>query len=211
MAPTEEQISITSEDLQVLDRAGIDKDDMAQIIHEFARNIRRERFQSFSRPSGLTASEIHILRQGGASGLPTDEVAIDQAMGHLSLAQLRTELAQLHQASLSTKEVANLLGITPSRVRQRSGRSNRGLYSYDGPADERRYPIWQFDDCDVIPHLRQVLAALSDGTHPVAVSRFMITDSSDLEATDLDLHLAPRDWLIAGYWPEPVVALIRDI
>lgn len=211
MMPTEEQIPITSEDLQVLDRAGIDKDDMAQVLHEFARNIRRQRRPSLSRPSGLTPSEIQILKEGGASGLPTDEVAVDQAIGHLSLAQLRTEFVQLHQASLSTKEVANLLGITPSRVRQRSGLSNRGLYSYDGPSDEHRYPMWQFDSKEVIPHLRQVLKALSPDAHPVTVSRFMANGNPDLEAANLDLHVAPRDWLIAGYRPETVLTLIRDI
>jgi hypothetical protein len=50
---------------------------MAQVLHEFARNIRRQRRPSLNRPSGLTPSEIQILKEGGASGLPTDEAAVD--------------------------------------------------------------------------------------------------------------------------------------
>jgi len=136
MKPAEENILITSEDLKMLNRAGLDKDDIALMLHELARNIQQERTSSLNCTSGLTSSEIQILREGGSQGLPNEEVGINLAVEILSLAQQQVELNQLHQTSLCTKDVANLLSVTPARVRQLSVLSNRALYFYAGASDD---------------------------------------------------------------------------
>lgn len=50
--------------------------------------------------------------------------------------------------------MAKLLDVAPSRVRQLATPGNPGLYSYRSQSGDRRFPTWQFNDGNVIPHLR---------------------------------------------------------
>jgi hypothetical protein len=107
-------------------------------------------------------------------------------------------------ASLSTAEVADLLGRAQANVR-RSYLSG-DLYSpiKDG-GGRRRYPVWQFVGGRPVPGLRRVLAALPDGLHPLSVKAFMTAPVEPLEG------MTPVDWLVEGGSVDAVVTLATQV
>jgi hypothetical protein len=61
-----ELIHVPREDIQKLDEAGFTIDAISDLIHELAENVGRLN----PRSTGLSVSEVEILRAGGAKGLP---------------------------------------------------------------------------------------------------------------------------------------------
>ena len=46
---------------------------------------------------------------------------------------------------------------------------------------------------------------------PIAVQRFFMTVSNDLESSTLSRLLSPRDWLLADHFPERVKLLAMEL
>lgn len=88
------------------------------------------------------------------------------------------------------------LGLSPSAVRDRIRRKT--LYAYRAGA-RWRVPRWQISRGAVPPHLSDVLGALPSDTHPMTVTGFMTTPSTELDGK------APVQWLAAGGSPHPVL------
>jgi len=70
MLPEPELIPIDQKDARDLNAAGISKDDITILIHEFADDIRARRSDiTIRKPPALTKGEMDILEEGGVSGV----------------------------------------------------------------------------------------------------------------------------------------------
>jgi hypothetical protein len=117
----------------------------------------------------------------------------------------------LQRQSLSAQQVATLLKVSPARVRQLADPADPGLHFITSDKKLRAYPQWQFTDQGTIPHLRKILAVLNSAAHPVAIHRLMTLPSPDLASDEAEQKLSPRDWLISGHDPEPVIRLTTEL
>lgn len=126
---------------------------------------------------GLPADEASALDAVGAIAATADEVS-RQTLGTTA------RYAALLAGALRTAEVAALLGVSDGRVRQKL--RDRALYAIDDPAGRGHlFPRFQFDGGRPLPGLGEVLTALPDGVHPLAVESFFLEESPDLDP-DLD-------------------------
>lgn len=114
--------------------------------------------------------------------------------------------AVLAESALTVSGAATLLRIDPSRVRHRLGaRRLAGWKDQNG----WRLPAWQFTEDGVLPSLEVVLAAVPEGEPALVVAAFMTTKQDDLVIAGE--AVTPRQWLLAGGDPGPVVALARTL
>ena len=212
IAEPDSTINVDSQDLKALDEAGINKADIEKMLHAMAKDFRTLRNTAIQeQATGLTASEIEVLQEGGAYGLDDTSTVALMRSRRLAVMRLHLEMKQLQSDSLDASEVAKLLGISAARVRQLINPEKPGLYSFKGTRSKIWFPRWQFVESSPIPHLRSILKALSSQAHPVTVQQFMTQVNNDLWSSDLEENLSPRDWLIAGYPADPVLSLVRDI
>ena len=117
-----------------------------------------------------------------------------------------TEFAVIITDSLSVPQVADLLEVDQSRIRQRL--TERTLYGIKiGRA--WRIPRFQFKDHRQIRGLDQVLPQLPSTLHPVALRRWLSSASSDLELDDESV--SPLEWLEATGDAATVVAIAHDL
>jgi hypothetical protein len=122
------------------------------------------------------------------------------------LARTAAATAVLLAASLTVAEAATLLGVDPSRIRQRlAAGSLYGLKRADG----WRLPRFQFADGRLVPGIERVLPHLDRALHPLAVVRWFEQPDPDLEIDDAPV--SPRAWLLAGGDPAPVATLAADL
>jgi hypothetical protein len=154
--------------------------------------------------NALSEQEEAFLRQGGAAGLEE----YDPSSATRNVTVIAGEYAQMASTAYTQKQVAQRIGVSTSRVRQRIDAGT--LYAIDGPGG-RVCPRWQFTENGTLPGLERVLTAIGKKTHPVAVQRFFLRVSPDLES---DIHrqaLSPRNWLLTGHSPDAVVLLAREL
>jgi hypothetical protein len=114
--------------------------------------------------------------------------------------------AALLADSEDVAEVAERLGVTRARVRQRA--LERSLLAIR-EGDEWRFPRAQFTDGAPIRGLPAVSLALPLDLHPVAVWRFLTESSADLQLDDR--AVSPIEWLRSGGAADPVVAVAREL
>ena len=153
-------------------------------------------------PTNLfTEEEARILGEVGLDISPRRPNEPDVVV--LTAAGYAVMLVQAKSAS----EVANDLGVTSARIRQRA--SERTLYGIrDG--DEWRFPGWQFDASGrPIRGLGAVFPVMSRDLHPIAVFRFLSEPSPDLEIEDEPV--SPLALLATGGNPEPVAAIAATL
>lgn len=101
-------------------------------------------------------------------------------------------------------EVAQRLGVDPTRIRQRL--RGRTLYGLRVQGRSWRLPRFQFDETGrEIPHMGEVLRALPPDLHPRSVEGFLLAPTPELSADGKPT--GPRDWLRSGGPADPVVAL----
>lgn len=157
----------------------------------------------------------HATAQSVGSSLSSGEVAALESVG-LSTASWAGEICDdplvasitdymaLLETSWTTGEVADLLKVDVSRIRQRL--RERSLYGieYDG---ERRLPRFQFERGLVLPGLREVLAVLPEAVNPLDVAEWFLAPNPDLELGDK--VISPREWLLRGESIATVVELAR--
>ncbi len=137
----------------------------------------------------LTPEEQAVLKEGG--------VDLDATPKRDPLAETAVQYAAIIETSLTTKEVAERMGIPESQVRQMIAR--RTLYSI--LLNNRRYiPIFQFEkDGPLVANITKVNAALDPELHPVEVYDWYTQSDPDLFAGgDLDATMSPLSWLRGG-------------
>ena len=108
----------------------------------------------------------------------------------------RLRQQRLVEDSLTVDQVAELLGVSTSRVRHRIGDGSLYAYSAGGRGIARRIPEWQFEDGHAIPHLAEVLAALPEDFTPVEVRDFAF--NAHIEHPTRDTQVPLLQWLRDG-------------
>lgn len=153
--------------------------------------------------SALSRSERAVLSSGGAR---LDNGSIDQAVAEALLLELVTESRRLISDAYDTKAVANLMGVSESDVEGNVHRVPPRFYGIQLKTNRLVLPGWQFTESGTIPHLQSVLNCMAP-LSPLAFSRFMLTPHQDLEHQDR--RISPREWLVRGYEPKPVLDLAQ--
>jgi len=160
---------------------------------------------SWANESLLTAEEERVL---ASAGFDTSTLRVEETE---PLTQTALEYARLLQSSLSVDQAAQLLGVNPSRVRQRLTGDRRTLYGMK-EGKSWRVPTFQFAGKKPVPGTGAVVAALPRDLHPVAVQRWLTTPHPDLRIDpEEERSVAPLDWLRTGRAPEVVVDLARGL
>ncbi|WP_344033659.1 hypothetical protein [Paeniglutamicibacter psychrophenolicus] len=153
----------------------------------------------------LTAGEVDFLMKH------TDLTEADlsphgRAKTHLRvLAERSRSRALLDEASLSTAEVAALLGRDPANIRR--SRLEGDLYSpgVGVPGQSLRFPKWQFVDNTYVRGLRKIIPAFPDQFHPLSIERFMTEPNDELHS------MSPVQWLVSGGDPDAVAKLADEL
>jgi hypothetical protein len=151
--------------------------------------------------AALTGNESEVLESVGLSMAPWAGRA-DQD----PLLQSIADYMALLETSLSTSEVAKYLKVDVSRVRQRLRERSLFGIEYEG---EHRLPRFQFERRNVLPGLREIIAALPPALNALDVAQWFLAPNPDLELAGNDNPLSPRDWLLRGEPVSAVVALAR--
>jgi hypothetical protein len=155
----------------------------------------------------LSAGEVAALE---SVGLTTEPFVAerDPRGGHPPdgdpLVQSVADYMALLETSYTTSEASKHLKVDVSRVRQRLREGTLFGVEYDG---ERRLPRFQFERRQVLPGLREVMAALPAGLNPLDVAQWFLARNPDLEVGQE--NLSPREWLLRGKPVEAVAALAR--
>jgi hypothetical protein len=147
----------------------------------------------------LTAGEVAAAQAVGLATTPwVGDSSEDPVMYSV------TDYMALVETSLTVAEVADVLKVDVTRIRQRL--RERSLYGieYDG---EQRLPRFQFERGLVLPGLREVLAVLPEARNPLDVAQWFLAKNPDLEVSAV--ALSPRDWLLRGESVAAAVALAR--
>ena len=151
----------------------------------------------------LTAAEAAALRAVGAFK--------DDTPGRTDndpLIRSQAQYMALLEESLSATQVAKLLDVDVSRIRQRL--RERSLFGLEQEG-AWRLPRFQFERRRVIPGLAQVLKALPEDLFPLDVVNWFVLPDSDLQLEGDTAPLSPREWLLSGRPVGPVVAVARDL
>lgn len=148
-------------------------------------------------PSLLSEEEEDALREAGsfAENMPP----------FMERASTVTRLQRISvvASSLTTGEVADLLGLSEGRIRQRA--TERTLLSVR-LGSSLRFPAFQFPAGTEMPGWDRVAPSFPPSAHPVAVATFMSQPSVDLSIGDV--AVSPTDWLSGGGESQAVIALV---
>ena len=195
-------------DLQTLQEAGISN---VGVLVAAAAAFLREHPLDPAPPvtNALSVQEESFLAKSGAYGWKGGWKGSTATDAAANVAVVAGEYSQMLATALNQREVAKRLEVGTSRIRQRLG--DGSLYSLPCRGG-KVCPRFQFAEIGgTLPGLEQVLAALSPDAHPVAVQRFFLTVSEDLESPEMARPLSPREWLLAGHSPEPVKLLAMEL
>src|SRR5699024_6763212 len=135
-------------------RIEIDPDEFLGVLHDVVG----------SPAATLTAGEQQFLTRPGVAPENYDAENLQRARRRLALLG---EPRETHaQEGLTTREVAQLLGVATSNVRRLLGQ--RSVYASGRAArGEHVFPAWQFVGGTVLPHLAAPLSALPEDMHPL--------------------------------------------
>jgi hypothetical protein len=153
------------------------------------------------RPSAesLSVGELAALTSVGLSTEPFEKLGVQDP-----LMQSIGDYMALLETSYSTSEAAKYLKVDASRIRQRLREHSLLGIDYDG---EKRLPRFQFERQQVIPGLREVIAALPKGLSPLDVAEWFLSPNPDLELAAG--AVSPREWLLRGEAVDAAVAVAR--
>ena len=194
---------LAKQDIDTLHKAGIK--DINSVVAAAAAFLRS--YPIYASPpvsNVLSEQEKTFLEQGGAVGVGKDNLKYTTK----NVITIAGEFAQMVSTAFTQGETASILGVSASRVRQRIG--NGTLYVIR--SDNRRVcPRFQFNNNKTLPGIEPVLSSISQNAHPVAVQRFFLSISPDLESSELGTTLSPRDWLMTGHSPDPVILIAQEL
>lgn len=155
----------------------------------------------------LSRSELVALQDTGLSVRPWVGHAADDP-----LTQTIVDYMALIETSLTTAQVAALLGVDASRVRQRIRERSLLGVEYEG---EWRLPRFQFERKKALPGLAEVLAVLPPELNPLDVAEWFLAANIDLDAASntaaAALPVSPRAWLLRGNPPRAVAQLAQHL
>jgi hypothetical protein len=151
----------------------------------------------------LSAAETEALRSVGALKTKASVRAESDP-----LIKSQAQYMALLEESLSAAEVAKLLSVDVSRVRQRLRERSLFGIEYEG---SWRLPRFQFERRRVIPGLAQVLKSLPADLFPLDIVDWFALPDPDLQLDNDAAAASPREWLLSGRPIEAVVALARDL
>ncbi len=177
---------------------------------------------TLERSGGLSAVELlDQLAQSIGSVAPTDpgtlltieqESALREAGSFVEQMPTFTARAStvtalqgisLIASSLTTGEIARMLGLTDGRIRQRA--TDRTLLALR-VGSSLRFPAFQFLDDAELPGWERVAPSLPPHAHPVAVESFMNRPQVDLDVAGQ--ATSPIAWLAGGGDPASVIDLV---
>lgn len=185
----------------ILNDAGIGEDRFARAAATAIAELRTGAGPRVDEPeTQFSQPERDILAAGGLDLTPR------RARDPDPVAETAARFAALLADSEDVAEVAERLGVTRARVRQRA--LERSLFSLR-ENDEWRFPRAQFGDGAPIRGLPAVSIAMPLDIHPVAAWRFLTEPMGDLELGDHPT--SPLDWLRSGGSPDPIVAIAREL
>lgn len=163
--------------------------------------LRGESAEGRQSAESLSVGELAALESVGLSTEPFEKLGVQDP-----LLQSIGDYMALLETSYSTSEAAKYLKVDASRIRQRLREHSLFGIDYDG---EKRLPRFQFERQQVIPGLREVIAALPKGLSPLDVAEWFLSPNPDLEVAGQEKPLSPRDWLLRGAPVGAVVALAQ--
>jgi len=185
----------------ILNDAGIGEDRFTQAAATAIADLQAGAGPSVDEPAmQFPEGEREIL---ATSGL---DLTSRRARDRDPLAETAARYAALLADSDDVAAVAERLGVTRARVRQRALEHSLFAIRED---DEWRFPRAQFADGAPIRGLPAVSIALPGDLHPVVAWRFLTEPTLDLELGDRPT--APLDWLRSGGSPDPIVAIAREL
>ena len=167
------------------------------------RPLRAASSPSIQTGSALSKTELTALAAVGLSTRPWPPEQADDP-----LTQTVVDYVALIETSLSTAEVARLLQVDVSRIRQRLRERSLVGVEYEG---EWRLPKFQFERRKVLPGLATVLVSLPAELNALEVAEWFLSPNPDLEAEGKEELLSPRDWLLRGLPPERVAEVARGL
>jgi len=150
--------------------------------------------------SQLTTSDVEQLRAGGL------RPSADLAAYHQVRARTAAQTAALLASSMSVGQVAERLGVDPSRVRQML--AERALLAVKEGGEWRVLDL-QFGDRRLVPNIGAVARAIPQGLPLVGVANWLTAPEPDLEVAGTPV--SPIDWLSGGGDPGPVVDLASEL
>jgi hypothetical protein len=186
---------------KTLKRFGIEaeSEEIEQWVSEATEELLRE-WRPLNPETDLTKAERDELRSGGLTLEKRDYRGEDPVL------ESATRYAALVSASLSVSQVAELLEVDGSRIRQRL--LARSIYGIRLPSGWR-VPAFQFEANRLLPGLDIVMPRLPKDLHPLEVLGWFTTPNPDLVVNDASV--SPRDWLRLGRDPKAVAELAGDL
>lgn len=169
-------------------RAGVDE----SVIVDALEGLRGQGWLSNASP-GLTADEADYLEEHG--GVTDDREALLKSR----VAAAVRERAST-QDSMTVDETADLMQISPSRVRHRILEGSIYSYPSRGRGVSRRIPAWQFDGRVPTPHLVIVLSALPERFRTSDIRAFAM--NAEVDDPDNGVRVPLLDWLRDGGDPQ---------
>ena len=187
----------------VLRRVGITETPelFEQVVSEAITAVLGERYRTDPSTS-LTAAERDALGRGGLDLVPVAWGPEDP------LLRTAAEYAVLVASAYTVSQVAELLKVEPSRIRQRL--AARTLYGVKDRGNWR-LPRFQFEEGRLVPNVGSVFARLRNGLHPVGVWRWFTTANPDLVVGEDETPVSPLDWLRAGFDAATVADLAAEL
>jgi hypothetical protein len=153
----------------------------------------------------LSERGINVLESGGFDLSPRDLGEGDP------IARAAAQLAALANASFTAKEAAELLRVDRTRIFQRLNTNRRpSLYGFRWHG-EWRLPTFQFEGEQILPNFDKIMAVLPRDLHPLSVYRWFTTPTPDLRDRNLGRDVSPREWLLLGNDPAPVVHIAEHL
>jgi len=181
-------------------RFGVDEEEFAAALAAFADRVGPLAVVDVRPVDYFGEAQQSTLRSLGASLKPLRPTELGP------IAALAAAYAELVARSVGVAEVAQRLGVDPSRVRQRI--YARSLYAFKHRGGWL-VPAFQLEGPKLVPGIEVAVARLSPELHPVAVSRWFTTPSSDLVLGDDPA--SPIAWLSSGGPPVAVAQLAGSV
>ncbi len=192
----------------------------ALFLKDLGIGVTEERFLSLVRAAfSAAAGESSVANRW--LELPSGEEAVLDSGHFLEKRPVTEQQSPMFQGALSyaaivasaldTTRAAKLLGVDPSRIRQRLTEKRPTLYGIKSRG-EWVLPRFQFHGKRQVSGIVEVIQALPTDLSPVSVVSWFNTQNPDLvTGPDEDQTLSPLDWLKSGNDPQPVIELAEQL